>query len=166
MSWPAPIRIVGIGSPHGDDALGWEAVRMLRERIGERPGVETYLANGGQRLLELLDGRGTLLVIDAMQSGAAPGTIHRLKWPDPRLESMLARSTHDLGLVDALNLAHTLFIAPACTIVVAMEMESAKLNQGLSEAVQEQLEKLVGLIGQTLEGPDRPVQIDHNNSHA
>ena len=42
MTWPAPIRIVGIGSSHGDDALGWEVVRLLREQLGSRPDIETY----------------------------------------------------------------------------------------------------------------------------
>jgi len=27
MSWPRPIRVVGVGSPLGDDAVAWEIVR-------------------------------------------------------------------------------------------------------------------------------------------
>ena len=56
MSWPRPIRIVGVGSPLGDDRLGWEAIRNLRERGNLPPDIELHMLEGGQRLLDLLDG--------------------------------------------------------------------------------------------------------------
>jgi hydrogenase maturation protease len=165
MTWPVPIRIVGIGSPHGDDALGWEAVRLLREQIGNRPEIETYLAHGGQRLLELLDGQGTLVLIDGVQSGEPPGTIHHIEWPDPRLKSMRSHSTHGMGLGEALRLAQALGIAPNRVVILAVDVASTGYEQRLGRAVKVELQKLIDLIAEVLKKPDNPNCCDHNNSH-
>jgi hydrogenase maturation protease len=155
MTWPAPIRIVGLGSPHGDDALGWEVVRILREQLGNRPGIESHLAGGSQRLLELLDGRGTLVLIDAAQSGAPPGTIHCFEWPDPRFEVMRTCSTHDLKVDEALWLAQTLAIAPGHVIIFALEIESTEHERQLGQGVRKGLQELVELIGAELKSRDK-----------
>jgi hydrogenase maturation protease len=82
-----PVRVVGVGSPFGDDALAWEVVCRLQREKERGSGIEFHAVEGGQGLLDLLDGRGTLLLIDALSSAAAPGTIQRFEWPDPRIES-------------------------------------------------------------------------------
>jgi hydrogenase maturation protease len=143
MSWPLPIRVVGVGSPLGDDALAWEAVRTLRERQGWRPEIEVYLVEGGQRLLDVLDGRGTLLLVDAVASDAKPGTVHRFAWPDRRIEALRPGSTHDLRPAEALRLAEVLGIAPSRVIVFGMEMENFGPLPGLSQTVMAALPDLV-----------------------
>ena len=113
MSWPGPIRIVGVGSPLGDDALAWEVVRNLREQHGLPREIEYHLVEGGQRILDVLDGRGTLLLVDAVVASTRPGTIHRFEWPDDRIASLRPGSTHDLRPAEALRLASVLGIAPS-----------------------------------------------------
>jgi hydrogenase maturation protease len=143
MSWPRPIRVVGVGSPLGDDGLAWEAVRTLRQRLEWRADIEVHLVEGGQRILDVLDGRGTLLLVDAVASGAKPGTIHRFEWPDGRIESLRPGSTHDLRPGEALRLAKVLGMAPLRIIVMGMEMDNASPQPGLSESAISNLPELV-----------------------
>ena len=69
------IRIIGIGSPFGDDAVGLEVARILAE--APPPDCEVIAADRpGATLLELLDGAEAAILVDAVQSGNAPGLIH------------------------------------------------------------------------------------------
>jgi hydrogenase maturation protease len=112
-----PIRVVGVGSPNGDDAVGWEVVRKLRERLDESSGVEIFEIEGGQRLLELLDGKGTLILIDAIVNGGERGTVNYFEWPDVRLEALSPGSTHTLRPAEALQLASALALLPQRVLV-------------------------------------------------
>lgn len=146
-----PIRVVGVGSPMGDDALAWEAVRVLKQWRQLPPGIEIYRIEGGQRLLDALDGRGTLILVDAIAAGAKPGTIHRLKWPDERIEALRPGSTHDLRPAEALRLAAILGIVPPRVIVFAMEIESIEPLSGLSSAVTDAMPRMVQCLLEELE---------------
>ncbi len=152
MNWPRPIRVVGVGSPLGDDALAWEVVRNLRDRPGLRPEIEVYIVEGGQRILDVLDGRGTLLLVDAIAAGRRPGTIHRFEWPDSRVEALRPGSTHDLRPAEALRLAEALGIAPPRVIVFGMEIESLNPQPGLSQSVMAAVPELVRCLVEELEG--------------
>lgn len=132
MTGSTPLRIVGMGSPNGDDAAGWAVVRCLPEGLA---GAECHCLHGGQQLLDLLDGRGSLLLIDAVVSGAPPGTIHRLEWPDPRLEALHPGSTHGLRPAEALHLAATLKVLPPHVVVFGIEAAQVATGSELSPPV-------------------------------
>lgn len=148
MTWPRPVRAVGVGSPNGDDSLGWEVVRCL----GQRQDIEVFTVEGGQRILDILDGQGTLLLIDAMVAGGLPGTIHRFEWPDARIEGLRPGSTHQMNPAEALQLASVLGIAPDRVIVFGIEPEVITPQPGLSPCVQAAVPELVGRITEELEG--------------
>jgi hydrogenase maturation protease len=152
MTWPRPIRVVGVGSPRGDDGLAWDVVRKVRERRGFRPELEFYTVEGGQRILDVLDGRGTLLLVDAVRASTRPGTIHRFEWPDDRIESLRPGSTHDMRPAEALRLASVLGIAPARVIVFGIEAETIDPQQGLSQPVLAAVPELVRRLLNELEG--------------
>lgn len=136
----------------GDDALAWEVIQQLRERPELPPAIEIYRVEGGQRTLDILDGRGTLLLVDAAAPAARPGTIHRFEWPDARIESLRPGSTHDLRPDEALRLAEALGIAPPRVVVFAMEAECLAPQAGLSPAVSAALPRLVRCLMDELVG--------------
>jgi len=146
MSWPQPIRVVGIGSPCGDDALAWEVVRQLQQR--EWPyGIEFHALQGGQRLLEILDSRGSLVLIDALGPARNPGGIRRFDWPDPRVEILRPGSTHHLRPAEALQLAATLGLLPTRVEIWAIEGECFEPGLGLASKVLAAVPELVQQIG-------------------
>ncbi len=146
MSWPRPVRVVAVGSPWGDDALAWEVVRQLRPRFEHRSDIELHAVAGGQRLLDLLDGQGTLLVVDAVVTGKAPGTIHCFEWPEPRALALRPGSTHQLQPAEALRLAGALGLLPPRVVVFGIEIERLDPHQGLSTSVTAAVPALVRRI--------------------
>lgn len=135
MNTPRPVRIVGVGSPHGDDGVAWEVVRSLRSMRSFADGIELHLIEGGQRFLDVLDGRGTLILVDAIDADTEPGTIHRFEWPDARLEALRPGSTHDMKPAEALRLAEALGLLPPRVVIFGIELESLSPLPILSERV-------------------------------
>jgi hydrogenase maturation protease len=115
------------------------------------PGVELHTVEGGYQLLDRFDGCGTLVLVDAISSGAAPGAIQRFEWPDLPIESLRPGSTHDLGAGVALRLAATLGLVPPRVVVWGIEGEQFEPGAGLSPAVAAAVPELVQCILQELD---------------
>jgi hydrogenase maturation protease len=96
--------ILGLGNPLvTDDSVGLRVAAELKERLSGRTDVEVgedYW--GGLRLMERMAGYDRAIVIDAIQTGAAPGTIHRLAVGD--IPTQRSASSHDVNLPTALAL--------------------------------------------------------------
>ena len=103
--------IVGLGSPHGDDQLGWVAIDRLRPRLPA--GISAQKVRGGLELIECLEGHDAAVVIDAASPAGRPGTIRSFTWPCPELAHCALLSSHGLGLVEAIQLAEALGPASA-----------------------------------------------------
>jgi hydrogenase maturation protease len=114
------IRIIGIGSPFGDDAAGLVAAQKLA--AAPPPGVEVVAADRpGAALIELLDSADAVILIDAVHSGARPGTVYDLDLRALPQDAIGLVSSHDLGVIEAVQLASALGRAPVCGRVLAIE---------------------------------------------
>lgn len=152
MTWPRPIRVVGVGSALGDDALAWEVVRKLRERLEtSHPEIDFQAVEGGQRVLDVLDGHGTLFLVDAVAAGRTPGMIYRFEWPDQCVEALRPGSTHHLRPAEALRLAAALAILPSRVIIFGIEAESFDPRSALSRPVASAVPELARRIAEELE---------------
>ena len=138
----APIRVFGIGSPFGDDRLGWRVAGMVQETlqglIAQAEVEVSVVDRPGAVLVAMLDGARGAILLDAVRSGAAPGTLHRMAAAQlDRLPSPL--SSHDLGVVSALQLARVLGVLPARTAVLGIELDPEHQGADLSAAVSASL---------------------------
>jgi hydrogenase maturation protease len=89
-------------------------------------------------LLDAFDGADTLWLVDAVSSGAPPGTLHRLDAGSQKLPAELFRtSTHHLGLAEAVELGRALGQLPGHTVVFGIEGGSFDPGDSLTPAVQE-----------------------------
>lgn len=104
-----PARVIGIGSPFGADRVGWEAVDALARAGGLPPDLVVFArcARPDGELLAALARPGLLLLIDAMRSGAPPGTVRRVR-PEEIMRDGPLISTHGFGINSALSLAAAL----------------------------------------------------------
>lgn len=112
--------VVGIGSPHGSDAVGWRVVDGLGELVS--PAVCVATLTEPTRLMPLLDGCGRAWIVDACRSEQPIGTISRFAWPDDRIDRSWTLSGHGIGLAEVLELAETLGAAPAKTVVYTIDI--------------------------------------------
>jgi hydrogenase maturation protease len=129
------MTVIGIGNEwRSDDAAGLEVAR----RLG---GLQLW----GEpiALLEVLDGAEDVIVVDAVSSGAAPGTLHVFEAGSEPLPAELfgSSSTHALGVAEAIEIARSLGRLPERVRVYGIEGASFEYGLGLSPEVEKAVEK-------------------------
>jgi len=127
--------VVGIGSPiRGDDGVGLRVVERLRRR-GLPAGVAAVdLGTGGLALLDVLAGHDRLVIVDAIISGAPPGTVMELSGAEVARCAHLGEG-HEADLPTILELARRGLgsAMPAEVFVVAVEAaEVTRITEQLS----------------------------------
>ncbi|HET7761634.1 MAG TPA: hydrogenase maturation protease [Phycicoccus sp.] len=160
----APVLVVGLGSPdRGDDAVGMHVARAVAAR-GD-PRVEVLEHEDPTDLVELWTGRGRVVVVDAVCSGAGavPGDVRVLETGaglDPLPEDAWAGTgrggTHAFGLATAVELARALHRLPERVTVVGVEAARFEHGAGLSPAVAAAVPGAVDTVLATLEVADVP----------
>jgi hydrogenase maturation protease len=147
--------LIGVGNRfRHDDAAGLEVARRLR--LAAPSGV-TVLEQEGEpaSLLEAWSGADEALLVDAVSSGAEPGTLHRFQVGDRPLPAELFRpSTHALGVREAVELARELGRLPKRLSVYGIEGADFGAGEGLSEPVRNTVDQLVAELHEELNGRD------------
>jgi hydrogenase maturation protease len=94
--------VIGLGNPLlKDDSIGLRVVRALQPMIDGFPGVELAEDyHGGLRLMERMIGFRRAIVIDAIVTGGAAGTLHLLGVEGHATQR--SASAHDVDLPTAL----------------------------------------------------------------
>ncbi len=141
---PAPILVIGIGNEYrSDDGVGLVVARELRAK--NLPGVLVTESSGdGVALMEVWEAASAVILIDAVSSGTASGTIYRFDAPTQPLPMGVSfHSTHAFGVAEAIGLAGALQQLPPCLIMYAVEGESFSAGVGLSPEVAEAAQRVV-----------------------
>jgi hydrogenase maturation protease len=138
-----------LGTPYrGDDAVG----PLVGDRL-RAEGVEVLdCGDEPTRLIERLDGLDLAVVVDAVLSGAAPGTVHRVEAADGPLPRDLGlASTHAFGIADTIELARALGKAPRRVALVGVEGRAFGMGDSLSAEVEAALGAAVDAVLRTIE---------------
>lgn len=113
--------LVGIGSPFGDDRLGWLVVGEIERRGGSN--AHTRRARAPADLLDWLEGIDRLVVCDACHGGGPAGSWRRFDWPTTSLDDVAFSGTHDMSLAATLALAEQLGLLPKQTTIWGLTVE-------------------------------------------
>jgi len=142
--------IIGLGNPLlRDDSVGLRVIQILKERIADLPDIELMEDYwGGLRLMEQMVGYDHAIIVDAICTGALPGTIHLLS-PDD-IPTQRSASAHDVNLPTALEFgrqagAHL----PASENILLVGIEAADVQtfeESLSPEVEAALSNAVEQI--------------------
>lgn len=134
------ILLIGVGNYYrSDDAAGLQVVRQLKDDVLD---AVTLLEHSGEgaALMEAWKGADAVIVIDAVSSGAPPGTIHRLEpFPEPLPAAMFKHSTHAFSIPQAIELSRTLNQLPGRLIIFGIEGRNFEAGTELSAPVAEAL---------------------------
>lgn len=97
--------IIGMGNPQlSDDGVGIAVAHAVAERLQPCMNLTvTELHTGGIRLMEAMAGFKRAVVVDAMLSGAAPGTVQRFD-PQSFVTTKNTFSSHDTDFATAYEL--------------------------------------------------------------
>ena len=152
------IAILGIGqSLRGDDAAGQRAVVQWQRlypasAIALNVRVE-LLELPGLALLDYLEGAHRVLLVDAVRSGAAPGSLHLLSEADLAAFGADSGSAHGWGVAETLALGRKLHPEkmPARVDILGIEAGDVSLGEALSAGVQAALDQAAAMIAAWLD---------------
>lgn len=128
--------VVGLGSHHGDDQVGWRIAERLAAR--DDADYQVKLARTPSQILAWLDEAACdqLVLCDACNGAGSPGAVHHWRWPSDALPLTACRSTHDLSLIEVLALAERLGRLPRRVSIWGVELaEALPARDSLSPAV-------------------------------
>lgn len=119
-----------------DDAAGVRVVQALAEKFTFAADV-TLLDGGtlGLDLLPYLEGVDKLLIVDAVETGKAPGTLVRLSGDDIPITLATKVSPHQMGLKDLLLVADLQGYAPAEMVLWGVQPGSIEMDIEMTPAV-------------------------------
>ena len=130
--------MIGVGNRwRSDDAAGLEVVARLRHALPEA--VELLEREGEPTsLIDAWRGTDVVWVVDAVSSGAPPGTLHRLDAAEHELPADIFRtSTHHFGLAEAVELARAVGALPPRLVVFGIEAARLELGDTLTPEVED-----------------------------
>jgi len=139
--------VIGVGNSfRGDDAAGREVAKRVRERVSNE--LEVVVCElEPTRLIDAWEGADAALLVDAVSSGAEPGTVHRFDATSEALRSREFRSsTHALGIGETIELARAIGKLPPRVVVFGVEGEVFGTGTELSGPALAGVERAVGLV--------------------
>jgi hydrogenase maturation protease len=151
MTIPSGTLVVGLGSPYGDDQVGWRLADAVRQRNAQEVAVRH--ARSALELLDWLGGVERLVICDACQGAGPVGSWRHWRWPSADLQPLQSLGSHDLGLASVLALAETLGRLPREVKIWAVEGIStvgAGPNANLSAEVELAVPRVAALITEEL----------------
>ncbi|MGA1791527.1 MAG: hydrogenase maturation protease [bacterium] len=141
--------ILGIGNTiRGDDAVGIEAIRRLREQTDIRDVDIEETSEAGFNLLSMMTGYDWAIIVDSIQTkGGRTGEIYRfthrdLDWPES------VQCSHNTGIPAVLEWADKMSVPLPQEIIFYM-VEITKNDifyEGLTKPIRDVIPKVVGMI--------------------
>lgn len=138
--------VVGIGNrSRGDDAAGLVVLDLLAR--GAPTGAQLVECRGDvTSVLDKWRGVDRVILVDAVVSGAEPGTVHRFDGGAALPASWRSLSSHLVGLGEALELGRTLQMMPECLAVYGIEVAGTSTGAEPSAAVRAAAEEVASEI--------------------
>lgn len=144
--------VIGIGNEYRrDDGVGLVVAERLRSRVPA--GVEVVGCElEPSRLIDAWEGAELALVVDAVHSGAEPGTLHRFDAGEAPVPAAVFRpSTHAFGVGEAVELSRALGTLPARVVLFGVEGEEFAAGEGLTPPVEAAVEPVARAMLEELE---------------
>jgi len=141
------ILVIGVGNEYrSDDGLGILAARELRRR--NIPGVVVVEQNGeGAALMDAWEKYDRVIIVDALDCGAASGDVHRLDAASKRIPAHFVHySSHAFGVVEAIEMARQLHRLPHVLLLYGIEGQQFDVGPGLTDAVLKSMPDMLSSI--------------------
>ncbi|MGE0521022.1 MAG: hydrogenase maturation protease [Candidatus Binatia bacterium] len=140
------MRVIGIGSPCGDDRIGLVVAAKLRT-VPLR-GVEVVLADRpGIGLMDALADAGAVILIDAVRAPAPAGSVYDLDLEAVSDAPVAPVSSHSVGVAETLALARALGRLPPRGRLIGIVIDGVRptrdgLSPQLACAVDEAVQRV------------------------
>lgn len=145
------ILIIGIGNAYrGDDAVGLHVAQCLKKQALNHVHVIEESGDGAA-LMDCWKDADTVILVDAVYSGARPGTIYRFDaHAQPMPANFFHYSTHVFGVAEAIELARALNQLPDRLIIYGIEGKCFDISIGLSSEVEKAMQGVIRYVQQDI----------------
>ncbi len=141
------VLIIGVGNIfRNDDGAGIFAVNKLKEK--NLPHTKVIEQSGeGVALMNSWENFETVIIIDAVSSGAKPGKIHYLNAKEQIIpKKFFNYSTHAFSVAESIELARVLDKLPSKLLIYGIEGKDFSGGQILSPKVEASVFKVIDKI--------------------
>lgn len=128
--------VIGVGNRwRRDDAAGLEVVDVLQEHVDD---LVSLVHSDGEptRLLDAFALAPRVIMVDAVITGAPPGTIHRFTDNELPNQMGIGQSSHLVQLVETIELGKLLDKLPNGLVLIGIEATDFANGEGMTEAVR------------------------------
>jgi hydrogenase maturation protease len=141
------LLILGVGNLLlRDEGIGVHVANRLKS-MELPPDVEVIDGGtGGFDLIDYIEGRKKVVVVDTVKGGEAPGTIYRFGIDDIEVTPKIPWSLHDIDLTDTIRVADRLGKRPDDMVIIGVEPKDMELGLELSPEIEEQIPKVIALV--------------------
>jgi hydrogenase maturation protease len=138
--------IIGVGNRwRRDDIAGIAVVDALQGRVGDD--VALVESDGEPtRLLDAFKLGEQVILVDAVKTGAAPGTVHRFTSEELPAGMGIGQSSHLVALVETIELGQLLGKLPNGLVLIGIEATDFENGEGMSEPVEAGVETAVRAV--------------------
>jgi hydrogenase maturation protease len=145
--------LLGLGNPlMGDDGIGLAALAQLLAQHELPPEVEVMDGGTwGMNLLPVIESHRQVVLLDAINTGAAPGSLVELGRDGLPRYFQHKLSPHQIDLREVLALAEWRGTLPDEIVALGIQPELVELHDGLSPRVAQALPGLVARAATRLE---------------
>jgi hydrogenase maturation protease len=152
-----PTLVMGIGNILlRDEGVGVRVIEAMRDADLPPDAELVDAGTAGADLVDLIADRRKLIVVDAIEADAPPGTVFRLKPEDLAPADGASISLHQLGLVESLAIAERLGCCPRDVVIVAIQPGKIAPGLELTEEIAAAVPRAIDLV--LAELSDKPLR--------
>ena len=141
------VLVIGIGNEYrSDDGIGLMVVRKIREHLLLSVTIKEESGEGAA-LMEAWHGYETVILVDAISSGAKPGTVFRIDAGKSKVPAKFFHySTHAFSVAEAIELARAMKTLPPKLFLYGIEGANFSAGAGVSQVIQQSARQVVEQI--------------------
>ncbi|MCW5700753.1 MAG: HyaD/HybD family hydrogenase maturation endopeptidase [Rhodospirillales bacterium] len=146
------VLILGVGNILlADEGVGVRVIERFQERYAVPEGVEVVDGGtAGMDLLDVMEDRRHVVVVDAVKTDNPPGTVVRLSGESVPAFFRTKISPHQLGLTEVLVALSLLEKSPGGLTIIGIEPADFSTSLDLSPLVAGKMDQMVEMIAAEL----------------
>ncbi|HYA56175.1 MAG TPA: hydrogenase maturation protease [Nitrososphaerales archaeon] len=150
--------VLGLGNPYlRDDGVGVAVARELQRRSTAGDAIVRAHQTFDLWLLSEFSGASKLIIIDAVRSGSAPGTVTEYEVAPRRGPLSPLPGLHSLELHDLIDFASRMGLLSCPVTIIGIEPKDCGVGEGLSPEVERAIPDVVTLVAVKSQQRPKPV---------
>jgi hydrogenase maturation protease len=143
---PPRVVIIGVGNLlMRDEGVGIHTVQALQS-LDLPPHVELIDGGTSPDLIAYTGAGEKVVIIDAAKAGSKPGTIYRFKPEDLASEKRELSSSHEMGVLENLQLLALTGREPAEMVIIGIEPVEISPGLELSPVLRQKMPEIVRVV--------------------